>query len=151
MPTMIREEFQKLQNQRNELNTKLQSIAKDIGEAASRGDLSENSEFDDAKERRDRCIERIRELDKQLSEAVLIDKNDLPSDIVCIGKRVRIRGLESLDVDVKIVSSRSNDDEVTPSSPLGKAIIGKKVGDKTKMVISIGVLDLEIMSVDVDA
>jgi transcription elongation factor GreA len=128
---MLKSEFLKLQNRRDEMRKQLNLIAKDIGEAASRGDLSENAEFDEAKERRERLIGRIRELETHISDAMLVDVSDLPEDTVCIGKTITLRELHNKHkTSYNLVSFSLSDSDVTCNSPLGKAMIGKRCGDK---------------------
>lgn len=146
MSVMLKSEFDKLQAKKVELKRKLNEIAKDIGEAAEKGDLSENSEFDDAKERRDRVIERIKELESKMSDVQLIEPEDLPPDTVCIGKIVKIRGFNvECDSEFIIVTYPLSTNEITTSSPLGRAIIGKRVGERTKLDLPGGAKDMEIV------
>jgi len=114
--------------------TRADEIAELIKEARGFGDLSENSEYDEAKNEQGKLYSRIAELEDILSHAVIVDETE-DSDKISIGCRVTVTNLDSgkqLPV-YKIVGSQEADvmnRAVSEDSPFGKALMGAKVGDE---------------------
>ena len=109
-------------------------IVRDIEEARAHGDISENSEFEDAKHRQGLCEGRIREIETKLALAEIIDVTTLPeSDRVVFGATVSLEDLETEDeVTYRIVGVDEADvkaGDISISSPIARALIGKEVGD----------------------
>ncbi len=127
-------------------------IVKDIEEARAHGDISENSEFEDAKERQAHLEGRINRLEGMLAAAEIIDVRELtPSERVVFGTRV-----ELLDTDTeeeliyRIVGTEEVDikaGQISFSSPIGKAMIGREVGDEVVVRTPKGVRTFEILEV----
>ncbi|MBT4365539.1 MAG: transcription elongation factor GreA [Desulfobacterales bacterium] len=107
---------------------------KAIEEARAHGDLSENAEFDAAKERQAFLEGRIGELSYKLAAADVIDANNLPKDRVVFGSTVILENIDTGDeVKYQLVGpeeSSIDKGSISVTSPLGKAIIGKKTGDE---------------------
>ena len=128
---------------------KRREIAQKIKEAREQGDLSENAEYDAAKDEQRDIEARIEELEKILKNAEVVDEDDL--DKISIGCRVKIRDLEfNEDLDYKIVGSteaNSLKGKISNESPVGKALIGHKVRDIVEVETQAGVLKYEVLEI----
>jgi len=127
-------------------------IVKDIEEARAHGDLSENSEYDDAKERQSLCEERIKRLDAAVASAEVIDVKKLPvSDRVVFGTTVDIENAGSGNQRTwRIVGEFEADVEngrISFKSPIGRALIGKSEGDEAVVATPGGRQTWEILKV----
>lgn len=110
-------------------------VAELIKEARGFGDLSENSEYDEAKNEQGKLYSRIAELEEILLHVVIVDEADLPSNIITIGYTVTVTELDSGKTlpPYDIVGSQEADPmnrAVSEESPFGKALMGRKVGDE---------------------
>lgn len=107
---------------------------KAIEEARAHGDLSENAEFEAAKERQAFLEARINELNYKLGNAQIIDPDTLPKDSVVFASRVLLSNVDTgEDVEYQLVGpdeSNINQGRISVASPLGKAILGRKPGDE---------------------
>lgn len=105
-----------------------------IEEARAHGDLSENAEFSAAKERQSLIDARIRELEYKLGNAEIIDPDQLPKDRALFGSRVVLENVDTgEDVTYQLVGKDESDisqGRISIDSPLGKAILGKRMGDE---------------------
>ncbi len=127
-------------------------IVRDIEEARAHGDISENSEYEDAKDRQGHCEGRIGELETVLAGAEVIDVTRLPpSDRVVFGVRVQISSAESGEERTwRIVGEKEAsipDGRISFRSPLGRALIGRHVGDEVQVPAPSGVQKWEIVDV----
>lgn len=113
---------------------KRREIVTAIQEARAQGDLSENAEYDAAKEAQALNERRIAELEDMLNRAKLIDENNIPKDRVCIGKWVRLlNGRTGQEVKYFLVSPEEADfaaGKLSITSPIGKALVGRAVGEE---------------------
>lgn len=134
--------LEKLKNEMNELKTTTRrSIADRIESAKSLGDLSENAEYQEAKDAQSQNEARIAELEDILRDAVLISSK-YRTDVVDIGATVEVEGAESGRINYTIVGSEEADPangKISNESPLGSAFLGKKIGDKVEVRIPSGV------------
>lgn len=130
-----------------------QNAAKAIAEAREKGDLSENAEYDAAKDAQGLLEMKINELEKAIGGAQIIDPSTVDTSQVSILTKVRIRNLKvNKEFEYMIVSeSEANvkEKKISVDSPIGKGLIGKKVGEIAKVVIPAGELSLEILSISV--
>ena len=131
--------LKKLQDELNELkNVKSQENAERIKVAISYGDISENSEYDDAKNEQAFIAGRILELEQMINTAVVIEDKDTPADVVGLGSHVTVEDLAPEDGDepvqeFEVVGTTEADPfegRISNDSPIGLAIMGKKVGDE---------------------
>lgn len=127
-------------------------IVRDIEEARAHGDISENSEYEDAKERQALCEGRVRELESRVAAAEVIDVSKLePSDRVVFGTTVLIENAESGEERTwRIVGEPEADIEagkISYKSPLGKALIGRNEGDEVQVTAPSGQQVWEILEV----
>lgn len=123
-------------------------IAEKLKVARSYGDLSENSEYDEAKSEQAKIEARIQELEYQLKNAVIIDNT--ASDKVSMGSKVTILrdGQKFVYEIVGFSQSNPSQGKISDESPVGKALIGAAVGEKVVVEAPIGNLEFEIKSID---
>ena len=144
--------YENLKQELNRLKTvdRPQNI-KAIEEARSHGDLSENAEYEAAKDRQGFIEGRIGELEYKLSNADVIDTDSLSKDSVVFGSRVVLENVETgEDVEYQLVGSDESDIDkgrISISSPLGKAMIGKKTGDEVQLMAPGGKRRYEVVEI----
>nr|MBP3597876.1 transcription elongation factor GreA [Eubacterium sp.] len=128
-----------------------QEVAQKIKEAREQGDLSENAEYDAAKEEQRDIELRIEEIDKILKNAELITDDDVDSSVINIGCKVKIRDMEfKEDMEYKIVGSteaNSLKGKISNESPVGKALIGAKKGQTVTVETPAGMLKYKILEI----
>ena len=134
----------KLEAELKELKfTKRKVIVLAIQEARAQGDLSENAEYDAAKEAQALNEKRINDLDDMLSRAKLIDESNVPKDKVSIGKWVKLMNTKTKkEIKYWIVSPEEADfaaAKLSMNSPIGKALVGKALGDDVAVTAPAGV------------
>ena len=132
--------------------TKERDVAEQIKEARSFGDLSENSEYDEAKNEQAKLYGRIAEVEDILAHAVVIDETEASTGTIGLGCTVKVRDLEFDEEDLYcIVGSQEanpNEHRISDDSPFGRAMLGKKVGDVVEVEAPLGTLKFEILSVE---
>jgi len=134
--------------------TKRSEIAEKIKIARGYGDLSENSEYDAAKNEQAFMEQEIKEIAEKLRNAEIIDESNLDSKTVSIGSIVKLQDME-LDekVEIKLVGSSEADimnNKISNESPIGQALIGKKKGAVVDVNTPSGVLKYKIISISID-
>lgn len=126
-------------------------VAQKIKEARELGDLSENAEYDAAKEEQRDIELRIEEIDKILKNAELVTDDDVDSSVINIGCTVRIKDLEfDEEMEYRIVGSteaNSLKGKISNESPVGKALIGAKAGQKVEVETPSGVIEYKILEI----
>jgi len=126
-------------------------IAAKIAEARGHGDLSENAEYDAAKEAQQHLELKIAKLEMTLSRTRIIDSKDLPNDKIYILSNVTLKDVKTKKVlTYKLVSpEEANFDEnkISVTSPIGKGLIGKKVKDVVKISVPAGELSYQIIDI----
>ena len=132
--------------------TRADEIAELIKEARGFGDLSENSEYDEAKNEQGKLYSRIAELENILLHAVIVDETDMDSDKVSIGCRVTVTNLDNgktLPEYTIVGSQEANvmERKVSEDSPFGKALLGNAVGDEVQVEAPAGVLRYRILEI----
>ena len=132
--------------------TREKEVAEQIKEARSFGDLSENSEYDEAKNEQAKLYGRIAEVEDILAHAVIIEESDEVSDHVGLGCKVKVKDLEFDEEEVyEIVGSQEADPmngRISDDSPFGRAIIGKAAGDEFIVEAPVGTLKYQIISIE---
>jgi transcription elongation factor GreA len=124
-----------LQKELNYLKTtRSDEVAEQIKIARGFGDLSENSEYDEAKNEQGKLYSRIAELEEILQHVVIVDEANVPSNVVTIGSRVTVADEKGKELPIyKIVGSQEADPMnyvISEESPFGKALLGAKEGQK---------------------
>ena len=133
--------------------TRADEVAELIKEARGFGDLSENSEYDEAKNEQGKLYSRIAELEDILLHAVIVDESEMDSDKISIGCTVTVTNLDMRKQlpAYKIVGSQEADPmdgKISDESPFGKAMLGKKVGDVVEVEAPIGIVKYEILKIE---
>lgn len=130
---------------------KRKEIAEVIKEARSHGDLSENSEYDEAKNTQAMIEARIVDIEKMLQNAKVLDEDELTTDKASIGSIVKVKYMESGDVEeYSLVSSGEADalkNKISDESPVGSALLGHKVNDVCEANAPAGIIKIKIMSI----
>jgi transcription elongation factor GreA len=125
-------------------------LPKEILRARAHGDLRENAEFHAAKERQRYVDARLSQLKKRLAEFALVDLTKVPRDRVGFGSTVVVLDVrKDEELTYKLVTSEESDVNnglISTSSPIGKGLLGKQVGDEVRIPIPGGVRTLEILS-----
>jgi len=131
--------------------TKRAEVAQRIKQALAFGDISENSEYDEAKNEQAFVEGRIAQIENILKTAKVIDDEDINTDIVSVGAKVLVKDEELGDeMEYTIVGSAEADPlnmKISNESPVGKALLGKKVGDVVEIVVPDGMLKYKILQI----
>ncbi len=126
-------------------------IAQKIKEAREQGDLSENAEYDAAKEEQREIELRIEEIEKILKNVEVVDEDDASKDKVTIGCTVRIYDIEfEEEMEYRIVGSKEADimnNKISNESPVGHALIGARIGDEVTAETNAGEVKLKVLDI----
>lgn len=149
---MTSEGLKRLENELEELKTvKRKEIAEKIKVALSFGDLSENSEYDEAKNEQAIIEGRIAEIENQLKNVRILDESELSTEIVHVGSRVQIKDEATGGTETyKIVGSTEADPmagKISDESPVGQALLGHEVGDLVEIEIPNGILHYTVLEI----
>ena len=147
-----REGYKKLKEELDYLKgTKRREISQQIGEARAHGDISENAEYDAAKEAQAHCERRIAELETKLSSFRIIEDENFPDVKVYIGTKVRLLDLQSdKEISYQLVSSEEADykaGKISTTAPVGRALLGHEVGDIVDVKTPGGLKEYEILEI----
>lgn len=133
--------------------TRRTEIAEKIKVARGFGDLSENAEYDEAKNEQAQVEERIAKLEMMVRNAKIIDEKDLNTDVVNIGSNVKVRELDTMEEDeYTIVGSAEADPlegKISNESPVGSKLIGNRVGDVVEVEVPDGIIKYEICGITI--
>ena len=127
-----REDYEKLSAELNRLKTEgRDDIAEKIKEARSHGDLSENAEYDEAMNEQAKMEAEIAKLEADLRNAKILDEEELTTEVVHIGAKVKLLDMEyNEEVEYKILGKSDHDNNIISDlSPVGSAVMNKKIGD----------------------
>jgi|TARA_A200000113_G_scaffold157322_1_gene141851 transcription elongation factor GreA len=123
-----------------------------IGEARDKGDLSENAEYDAAKEAQGMLEMKISKMEETLANARVIDESQLDVSKVLVLSKVRIKNLaNNMEMNYTLVAESEADlksGKISVSSPIGKGLLGKEVGDVAEVSVPSGKIKFEILSID---
>jgi len=149
---MTKEGYDKLKAELDELKTgERQKIARQIGEAREKGDLSENAEYDAAKEAQGLLELKIKQMEEVMANSRIINEADLDASTVVILTTVKIKNLKTKkEVEYQLVSEAEADlkaNKISVNSPIGQGLLGKVIGDKIEVQTPGGVLDFEILDI----
>ena len=149
---MTRERVKEIEEELYGLKTKgRREIASKIADARSHGDLSENADYDAAKNEQGLLELKISKLETMLSKAQIIDPSEFPDDKVYILSKVKIKNLRSGDIlEYLMVGAEEADFErkkLSVTSPIGKSLMGKAIGEIAKAKVPAGELEFEILEI----
>ena len=127
-------------------------VAARIKEAISYGDISENAEYDSAKNEQAELEERIHQLEEMLRKAKIVQEDDVKGDKVNIGLKVTVKDIDTGDKEVfSIVGATESDPfngKISTESSVGKALIGKKKGETVAIEVPDGIINYKIMKIE---
>ena len=141
----------KLQDEINALEHELvHELPKEIKKAVALGDLSENAEYHMAKQRQEFVKARVRQLGKRLAQLSMVNMNNIPKDKVGLGSTVKVYDNDkNEEVEYSLVTSEESDvaaGKISTTSPIGRALLNKKVGDTAVVVTPNGKREMEVIS-----
>ena len=132
-------------------NEKRREVAERIKTAREFGDITENSEYDDAKNEQAMLEHRISQLEERMQAARVIEKSDISTDAVTVGTKVRLRDLQANKTFEYFIvgSAEANpaENKLSNESPVGKAIIGRKKGETVEVSAPRGAMKFKIMEI----
>lgn len=149
---MTAEGYKKLVDDLNEMeNVQRPAISKQIADARDKGDLSENAEYDAAKEAQGLLEMKIAELKEVVASARLIDESRISTDEVQILTRVKIKNTKNNQTMTYLLVSESEanfkEGKLSVETPIAKGLLGKKVGEKAKVQVPSGEMEFEVMEI----
>ena len=149
---MTAEGYKKLVNDLNDMeNVQRPAISKLIAEARDKGDLSENAEYDAAKEAQGMLEMKIAELKDIIGSARMIDESRISTKDEQILTRVKIRNTKSNQIMTYLIVSESEanlkEGKLSVTTPIAKGLLGKKVGEKATVQVPSGVMEFEVMDI----
>jgi len=144
--------YEQLREELDFLKTKKRrEIAQTIARARAMGDLSENAEYDAAKEAQGHLEKRIAELEDKLSRARIIENENIPTDKVYIGACVKLQDQDTEEESAYTLVSPAEADytqnKLSIESPIGKALLGRKAGETVEIQVPAGILKYRIIEI----
>ncbi|MCL1943739.1 MAG: transcription elongation factor GreA [Candidatus Azobacteroides sp.] len=151
---MTEEGYKKLSEEITYLETvKRPEISRQIAEARDKGDLSENAEYDAAKEAQGLLEMKIAQLKDVLAGARLIDESKLNTDSIQILNKVKIRNTKNNQIMqytlVSETEANLKEGKIAVNTPIGKGLLGKKVGDVVEITVPSGVMTFEVIDISI--
>ena len=126
-------------------------ISKQIAEARDKGDLSENAEYDAAKDAQGMLEMKIAKLKESIANSRIIDETKLNTSKVQLMNKVKVKNLKNKAITTYMLVSENEanlkEGKIAVTTPIAKGLIGKKVGDKAEIKVPSGVVELEIMEI----
>jgi len=150
---LSKEGYEKLDKELRDLKTRgRKEIAQEIAEARAKGDLSENAEYDAAKEAQGHLETKIAKLENTLATSTIIEKDDIDTSKAYLLSTVTILN-KNTDKEMKytLVSKDEADfkqGKISVDSPIGQAILGTEVGEEVTVDVPVGTLELEILNIE---
>jgi transcription elongation factor GreA len=149
---LTREGYEKLREELEYLQTvKRRELSAAIGKARDHGDISENAEYDAAKEAQALNEIRIAKLEQNLNHVRIIDDEDLATDEILIGATVKLKNMDSGDeLEYTLVSEIEADydqGKISVTSPVGKGLIGHKAGEVLEIEVPVGILKYKVLKI----
>src|SRR5262249_5204412 len=141
----------KLQDEINALERELvHELPKEIKKTEALGNLSENAEYHMAKQRQEYVKARVRQLGKRLADLSMVNMNNIPKDKVGLGSTVKVYdNTKNEEVEYNLVTSEESDvsaGKISTTSPIGRPLLNKKIGDTATVVTPTGNRELEILT-----
>ncbi|WP_027400179.1 transcription elongation factor GreA [Anaerovorax odorimutans] len=149
---LTKEGYEKVVEEHEELvSVRRKEVAERLKEAISYGDLSENSEYDSAKNEQAELEERINKLENMIRKARIIDEKNQRKDIVGIGLKVKVKELDSNEeMEITIVGSTEADPyegKISNESAVGSGLLGKKIGEVAEIQVPDGIVKYEVLNI----
>jgi transcription elongation factor GreA len=149
---MTREGYEKLKADLDRMNNvEMIEVARRIAAARELGDLSENAEYHAAREDQGILQARINALKDKLSRAIFIDPTTMPADTVVFGSRVKVKDIDLDEEETFILVGPGDEDysqnKILTTSPIGKGLLGKKIGEKAEIPVPMGTLKFQVVAI----
>lgn len=149
---LTKEGYDKIVAEHEELvSVRRAEVAERIKEAISYGDISENAEYDSAKNEQAELEERIYTLENMIRKAKIVQEDDVKGDVVNVGLKVKVKDLDmDFEEEFSIVGATESDPfngKISNESSVGKALIGHRVGDKVAVEVPDGTINYEIIEI----
>ena len=149
---LTKEGYDKIVAEHEELvSVRRAEVAERIKEAISYGDISENAEYDSAKNEQAELEERIYTLENMIRKAKIVQEDDVKGDVVNVGLKVKVKDLDmDFEEEFSIVGATESDPfngKISNESSVGKALIGHRVGDKVAVEVPDGTVNYEIIEI----
>ncbi len=150
---LTEEGLKKLQEELNYLKTVQRPlISKQIAEARDKGDLSENAEYDAAKDAQGMLELKISKMEELLSNSRVVDESKIDTSKVSILSKIKIRNLNNKqELTYTLVAENEADlkaGKISVTSPIGKGLLGKKIGERAEILVPSGKMTFEIISIE---
>jgi transcription elongation factor GreA len=151
---LTKDGYQRLQTELKELETNTRGeVLRKLAEARSQGDLSENAEYEAAKEEQHQLEIRISSLSQKLMTAKILDEKNISTDKVYILTTVRLKNLDTKkEIEYTLVSPEEADLEIgkiSVKSPVGKGLLGKAIGEKVEIKVPAGMMKYQVLEIKV--
>lgn len=151
---MTADGYRKLMEELNELErVQRPAISKLIAEARDKGDLSENAEYDAAKEAQGLLEMKISQLKETIATARMIDESKISTDEVQILNKVKIKNVKTGQIMTYMIVSESEanlkEGKLSVTTPIAKGLLGKKVGEKSEVRVPSGLMEFEVMEISI--
>ena len=152
---MSKDGYEKLKAQLDKMkNEDMPRIAEQIAQAREYGDLSENAEYDAAREAQGMLQARINDLQEKLARAMIVDKSTLPTDRVVFGSKVKVLDLDLNEEEEFILVGPGEEDydqnKILLTSPIGQGLLAKKMDDLVEIVVPRGKLRFKILEIGME-
>ncbi len=148
---LTKEGLAKLEKELEELKSQKRRLSKEVGVAREFGDLRENAEYHAAKERLQQVLQKTGELEYKLSNVQVVDPKELPEGLATLGARIKVKDLSGdREESYSLVGPEESDPasgKISFQSPLGKAFLGRHVGDQVNAQLPGGTRSYKILSI----
>src|SRR5947209_4512202 len=149
---MTREGYDKLRAELDRMQgAEMIEVTKRVATARAMGDLSENAEYHAAREDQGMLQAKINELKDRLSRAYIVEKSNQPSDQAIFGSRVRVKDLDFEEEETFELVGPGDEDydnnKILVTSPIGRGLLGKKVGEKAQIAVPKGTIRYEVLEI----
>lgn len=150
---LSREGYEELKSELDDLKTRgRKEIANEIAEARAKGDLSENAEYDAAKEAQQKMEDRIMQLEQKLANSRILDEEDIKVDKAYLLSTVTVKNLNrGKEMSYQLVSpdeANFKKKKISVESPIGKALLGKEIGDVVEVDVPAGTQKFELLKIE---
>ena len=152
---MTQENYNKRRDEVDHLeNVEMPKIAEDIALARAEGDLKENAEYHAQREKQGMLQAKINQLNDRLSRAQIVDPQDIPHDMVAFGAKVKVLDIDLDDEELITLVGDGDEDydqgKYLITSPIGRGLLGKKVGETADIEVPKGTIQFKVLSIEYD-
>ncbi|MEG0268757.1 MAG: transcription elongation factor GreA [Clostridia bacterium] len=149
---LTREGYSKLEKELDYfISVRRNEISEQIAIARGFGDLSENAEYDEAKNEQSRIEAKIVDMENTLRNCVVVEDDEVSTEIVGVGNTIKVKNLTmKIDQTLTIVGANETDPKnmkISSDSPIGAALLGKKIGQTVEVEVPAGVMKLKVMDI----